>query len=66
MKNNLAAETKVLLLKMFATENSSKPWNCADQFSVFEEERGRRNDVMLMKEARFGKQCLASLQCLGI
>ena len=33
-------------------------------FSEFEEQRGRRNDAMLMKEGRFGRQCKASLKAL--
>ena len=66
MKNNLSAQAKDLVLKFFAMENSSKPWSHAEEFCVFEEEKGRRNDVMLMKEGRFGRQCLASLKCLDI
>ena len=66
VKNNLSAQTKDLVLKFFAMENSSKPWSRAEQFCVFEEDKGRRNDVMLMKEGRFGRQCLASLKCLDI
>ena len=31
-----------------------------------EEEKGRRNDVMLLKEGQFGRQCLASLKCIDI
>ena len=55
VKNNLAAQTKDLALKFVAMENSSKPWNRAEEFSEFEEQRGRRNDAMLMKEGRFGR-----------
>lgn len=66
VKNNLSAQAKDLLLKFFAMENSSKPWSRAEEFCVFEEEQGRRNDVMLMKEGRFGRQCLASLKSLDI
>ena len=33
-------------------------------FSEFEEQRGHRNDAMLMKEGRFGRQCKASLKAL--
>ena len=28
--------------------------------------KGRRNDVMLMKEGRFGRQCLGSLKCIDM
>ena len=66
VKNNLSAQAKDLVLKFFAMDNSSKPWSRAEQFCIFEEERGRRNDVWLMKEGRFGRQCLASLKCLDI
>ena len=65
-KNNLSAQTKHLVLKFVAMENSSKPWNRAEEFCEFEEQRGRRNDVMLMKEGRFGRQCAASLKCIDI
>ena len=44
VKNDLAAQTKDLALKFVGMENSFKPWNRA------EEQRGRRNDAMLMKE----------------
>ena len=65
-KNNLSAQCKDLVLKFFAMENSSKPWNRAEEFAEFEEGKGRRNDVMLLKEGRFGRQCLASLKCIDI
>ena len=65
-KNNLAAQTKDLALKFVAMENSSKPWNRAEAFSEFEEQRGRRNDAMLMKEGRFGRQCKASLKAVDM
>ena len=55
MKNNLAAQTKDLALKFVAMENVSKPWNRAEGFSEFEEQNGRRNDAMLMKEGHFGR-----------
>ena len=61
-----SAQCKDLILKFFAKENSSKPWNRAEEFSEFEEGKGRRNDVMLMKEGRFGRQCLAALKCMDI
>ena len=64
VKNNLAAQTKDLALKFVAMENSSKPWNRAEEFSEFEEQRGRKNDAMLMKEGRFGRQCKASLKVI--
>ena len=57
--NNLGAQTKDLALKFVAMENSLKPWNRAEEFSEFEEQRGRRNDAMLMKEGRFCRQCKA-------
>ena len=66
VKNNLAAQTKDLALKFVAMENSSKPWNRAEEFSEFEEQRGRRNDAMLMKEGRFGRQCKASLKAIDM
>ena len=66
VKNNLSAQCKDLVLKFFAIENSSKPWSRAEEFCEFEEDRGRRNDVMLLKEGRFGRQCLASLKCIDI
>ena len=44
IKNDLAEQTKDLVLKFVGMKNSSKPWNRA------EEQRGRRNDAMLMKE----------------
>ena len=50
VRNNLAAQTKDLALKFVAMENSSKPWSRAEEFSEFEELRGRSNDAMLMKE----------------
>ena len=53
-------------MKFVAMENSSKPWNRAEEFSEFEEQRGRRNDVMLMKEGRFGRQCKASLKAIDM
>ena len=65
-KNNLSAQTKHLVLKFVAMESSSKPWNRAEEICEFEEQRGRRNDVMLMKEGRFGRQCSASLKCIDI
>ena len=34
-------------------ENSSKLWNKDEEFSELEEQLGRRNDAMLMKEGRF-------------
>ena len=58
VKNNLSAQCKDLVLKFFSMENSSKPWNRAKEFSEFEEDKGRRNDVMLLKEGRFGRQCV--------
>ena len=42
-------------MKFVAMENSSNSWNRAEEFSAFEEQRGRRNDAMLMKEGRIGK-----------
>ena len=65
-KNNWSAQCKDLDLKFFAMENSSKPWNRAEEFAELEEGKGRRNDVMLLKEGRFGRQCLASLKCIDI
>ena len=41
-----------LALKFVAMENSSKPWNRAEEFSEFEEQQGCKNDAMLMKEGR--------------
>ena len=64
MKNNFAAQTKDLALKFVAMENVSKPWNRAEEFSEFEEQNGRRNDAMLMKEGLFGRQYKASLKVL--
>ena len=66
VKKNFSAQCKDLVLKFFSMENSSKPWNRAEEFSEFEEDKGRRNDVMLLKEGRFGRQCLASLKCIDI
>ena len=66
VKNNLSAQCKDLVLKFFAIENSSKACSRAEEFCEFEEDRGRRNDVMLLKEGRFGRQCLASLKCIDI
>ena len=66
LQDNLSAQTKDLALKFVASENSSKPWNRAEQFSEFEELRGRRNDAMLMKEGRFGRQCKASLKAIDM
>ena len=60
VKNNLGAQAKDLALKFVAMENSSKPWNRAEEFCKF----GRQNDAMLMKEGQFGKQCKASLKSL--
>ena len=65
-KNNLSAQTKDLVLKFFAMENSSKPWSRVEEFCEFEEKRGQRNDVMLMTDGRFGLKCLASLKCIDI
>ena len=64
VKNNLSSQTKHLALKFVAMENCSKPWNRAEEFCEFEEQRGRRNDIMLMKEGRFGRQFLGSLKCI--
>ena len=66
VKNNLSSQTKYLALKFVAMENCSKPWNRAEEFCEFEEQKGRRNDVMLMKEGRFGRQCLGSLKCIDM
>ena len=59
IKNNL-------VLKFVAQANSFKPWNRAEEFSEFEEQRSRKNDAVLMKEGRFGCQCNAFLKCIDI
>ena len=64
-KNKLPAQCKDSVLKFFSMENSSKPWNRAEEFSEFEADKGCRN-VMLLREGRFGCQCLASLKCIDI
>ena len=66
VKNNLGAQTKDLSLKFDAMENFSKPWKRPEEFSKFEENRGRRNDAMLMKEERFVRQCKASLKAFDM
>ena len=66
VKNNLASQTKDLVLKFVSMDNSSKPWNHTEASSEFEEMRGRRNDAMLMKDGRFGRQCKASLKCIDL
>ena len=66
IKNNLADQAKDLVWKFVAQSNSSKPWNKAEEFSEVEEQRGRKNDDMLMKESRFGRQCNASLKCIDM
>ena len=42
VKNNLSAQTKDLVLKFFATENSSKPWSRAEEFCEFKMKRKKK------------------------